>query len=395
MNVLFFTYDFPYPTNSGGKARAYNLLKFAKKDADIILFSFTRHTPNKLDEDAIKQLGISDIHLFQRRKVFDPRNTASFFGNHSIFSSLYFNKDILLELISVVKAKNIDLVHFESFYTGFYIHHALHQLGVKQVFGTENIEYLLYKDYAKNQKVFPVKLLLEFQVKKIKREEEKFYNSSDCILTVTDYEKKYVSTVCQKKIEVIENGVDIDKFKHTKITSSIDKSLLFIGNFTYFPNVDAMQWFMKNVFSNLPQDVRLIVVGRKASRQSFLKNKRIETVEYVEDINDAYLRGTILIAPIRIGGGTNFKILEAMASRIPVVALVDRVESFGFSDGKEMMIAANAEEFTEKTVQLLSDEKLRENISDRAFAAVEKKYNWTMIGTKLYNTWKSLLHEKH
>lgn len=395
MNILFFTYDFPYPTNSGGKTRAYNLLKFAKKDTEITLFSFTRQRPNKSDEEAIRQLGISDIRLFPRRKVFDPRNALSILSGKSIFSALYFDKDIFSELISTVKKKNIDLVHFESFYTGFYMHHELHLLGVKQVFGTENIEFILYKNYAGNQKISALRFFLKQQVKKIKRDEEKFYSLSDCILTVTKSEEEYVRSVCAKRIEVIENGVDVESFNHRKINNDTAKSLLFIGNFTYFPNVDGVRWFMENVFLHLPKDVRFTVIGKKASRQSFLQNARVETIEYVEDIAKAYSKGTIMIAPIRIGGGTNFKILEAMASRVPVVALADRVESFGFKDGKELLIAKTAEEFAEKIARLFSDEKLRERLSENAFAAVEKRYSWTTIGTKLYNTWKSLIYEKH
>lgn len=392
MNVLFFTYDFPFPTNSGGKTRAYNLLKFAKKDAEITLFSFTRRTPKKSDIEAAEQIGITDIRLFPRRRVFDPRNALSLFSNRSIFSSLYFDKEIFSELIRVVKAKSIDLVHFESFYAGFYMHHELQLLGVKQVFGTENIEYLLYKEYAANQKMALLRLLLREQVKKIKTEEEKFYSLSDCILTVTESEKKYVSSVSEKKIEIIANGVDVTSLRSSKKREK--RTLLFIGNFTYFPNRDAMQWFMETVFPKLPSDITLVVVGKNASRQSFLNNPRVEVEEYVEDVADVYSRGTVMVAPIRIGGGTNFKILEAMASKIPVVALTNRVQALDFKDGKELMIADSASEFTEKIIRLLDDEKLREKIAENAFAIVEKKYNWTTIGARLYNTWKSLIDEK-
>lgn len=167
-----------------------------------------------------------------------------------------------------------------------------------------------------------------------------------------------------------------------------------MGNFTYFPNRDAMQWFIASVFPQLPSDIRLIVVGRNSSKQEYLKDPRIETVEFVENIHDVYAMGSVMIAPIRIGGGTNFKILEAMASGIPVVALSERIGALGFTDGKELLIAKNASEFAEMTVRLLEDKKLQRKLAEAAFSAVEKKYSWTGIGAKLYNTWSSLVHEK-
>lgn len=391
MNILFVTYDLPYPTNSGGKTRAYNLLKFARKDAAITLFSFVRSVPTKADLDALHELGITDVHFFHRRKVFDPRNLSSLLSGSSIFSSLYFNKNIFSEIIRIVKAKNIDLVHFESFYTGYYMHHELQSLGIKQVFGTENIEYKIYNDIAKRQQVYLLQMFLMSQVARIKKEEEKFYELSDCVLTVTREEKEYVRDVSAKRVEVIENGVDLASFKQKKGSGDQEKTLLFIGNFSYFPNIDAMRWFMESVFPKLPQNMKLLVVGKNASKQSFLRDSRVEIVEYVERITEAYSRSMIMIAPIRIGGGTNFKILEAMASKVPVVALSDRVGSFGFRDGKELMIADSALEFTDKIIRLFEDKKLRESLAANAYMAVEKKYSWTVIGTKLYNTWKSLL----
>lgn len=394
MKILFFTYDFPYPTNSGGKTRAFNLLKFAKKDAEITLFSFVRKYPRATDLNALRQIGIEDVHLFPRRNLYSPANLVSLFGKNSVFYSLYFSSSILSELLDVVREKKIDLVHFESFYTGFYLRHALTQHGVLQVFGTENIEYLLYKEYADSRKLLPAKLFFQSQVKKIKQEEESFYHRSDCVLTVTEAERVHVSSVSGKRVEVIANGVDTELFSRATGKSYPEKTILFMGNFTYFPNRDAMQWFIASVFPQLPSDIRLIVVGRNSSKQEYLKDPRIETVEFVENIHDVYAMGSVMIAPIRIGGGTNFKILEAMASGIPVVALSERIGALGFTDGKELLIAKNASEFAEMTVRLLEDKKLQRKLAEAAFSAVEKKYSWTGIGAKLYNTWSSLVHEK-
>ena len=94
MNILFFTYDFPYPTNSGGKMRAYNLLKHAGNGMLITLFSFVRDGYRKEHGEKLKEIGISEIYTFPRRKVKDVRNAFSFFSGSSIFKSLYYDAEI-------------------------------------------------------------------------------------------------------------------------------------------------------------------------------------------------------------------------------------------------------------------------------------------------------------
>ncbi|MBI2443235.1 MAG: glycosyltransferase [Candidatus Levybacteria bacterium] len=395
MNILFFTYDFPYPTNSGGKTRAFNLIKFAKRDADITLFSFTRNDFQKEHNDALHALGVHDIFLFPRKSVRDIRNLSSFILSQSIFSTLYFDRGIFDELLRVVREKRIDLVQFESFYTGFYLSDVLRDLGVKQVFGTENIEYILYEDNARYHTDLASRLFFTDQAKKIKREEEAFYMKADSILAVTSQEKEYITSRWKKNVVVIENGVDIADFTQRKQKKRPENTLVFIGNFSYFPNVDAMKWFMHTVFPLLPSDIKLIVVGRNSSKMTFLRHERVQAREYVANIKDAYALGTALIAPIRIGGGTNFKILEAMASGLPVIALAERVGSFDFRDGEELLIASSPQEFVQKTTELLQGVALRRRLAMNAKLAVEKNYNWKNIGNKLHAVWASIINEKY
>ncbi|MDP3941733.1 MAG: glycosyltransferase family 4 protein [bacterium] len=393
MNVLFFTYDFPFPTNSGGKTRAYNLLKFAKKNARITLFSFVRDRFNSSQEEGLKKIGIDDIIIVPRRSVIDMRSLPSLVSGKSIFHGLYFDKGIEKKLLETIEDRKIDIVHFESFYTGYYLSTKLREMGIKQVFGTENIEYLLYEGYAEYHASYPLRVFFKRQARKIKKEEEHFYQLADCVLTVTNEEKKHVIRSGHENVIVIENGVDVSIFKSKKNHPA--NTLLFIGNFSYYPNVDAMRWFLREVFPLLSEDLRLLVVGRRSGDISFLKHARVTTREFVENTEELFSSGTVLIAPIRIGGGTNFKIIEAMAARLPVVALSDRISSFDFENGREFLVGENAGEFADHIKHILGDTALRKKITENAYRAVSKEYDWTKIGDKLYKTWQSLLYEKN
>lgn len=381
--ILFITYDFPYPTNSGGKARAYNMMKFAiGKDLEIQLFSFIRPSFKKSYEDELEKIGVSKIYITPRKAAKDLVSWGkAILGNSSIFKLLYFDKKVEKKILDIIKSEKIDIVLFESFYTSFYISDKIKKLGIKQIFGTENIEHQLYHDFAKSKPGILKKPFM-IQVGRIRAEEEKAYKNSDIVLAVTADEKKYISDQTSSRIEIIPNGIDSNylKFKPRKVISN---NLLFVGNFSYFPNVEAMEFLYKEVLLGMPS-VNLAIVGKNQEKLSFYKkSSRIAHVEYVEDLRDAYYNADVFVFPVRYGGGTNFKVLEAAACGTPIVALPDRVRGLGFVADNHYIAAKTPEEFKGGIEELLKDEKVREKISNNARELVEKEYDWKGVGEKL------------
>jgi len=389
--ILFVTYDFPYPTTSGGKNRAYNLIKFAGNGHDIHLFSFTRDDFKKEYVDQIKKIGVLSVTTHKRRKVKDIRNIIGVFSpTQSIFKKLYFDKSILSLLIDLVVEKKVDVIHFESFYTGFYISSEFKKLDVKQIFGTENIEHQVYKDYVSNRVSRILKPLYEREVGKIKKEEEEMFEASDICLAVTEAEKKIINDTSTKKCSIIENGIDINSFTYKKPEKNEAVRLLFVGNFSYFPNVDAINFFYSDVFKNLSGQFRLTIIGKKAHGLLAKNDSRINCIEFVSDIKDAYKNCDIMVSPVRIGGGTNFKILEAMAAGVPIIAHPARLQSLGVVSGKHVVTAKTADEFISTILKLSLDYKKRVALSAAARVFVEEKYSWENIGKKLNSIWENL-----
>lgn len=394
MTVLFFTYDLPFPANSGGKTRAYNLIKHGKKGARIILCSFRRDVMSHETEEELKRIGIEKIYTFPRRRAFSPKSISSFFSSQSLFRRLYFDESVAAKLLSVIKENEVDLVHFESFYTACYISEAIRMHGVKQVYGTENIEHAIYTEYAMNQLPILLKGIGMREVAKIKKEEESYYKRADKVLAVTQKEAEYIRQINSTPCVVIPNGVDSNliPFEEIKIAS---KNLLFIGNFSYFPNVDGIRWFLKEVLPLLPDDILLTVVGKHAEKIKELNNPRISTISYIPKIIDAYRKAAVFISPIRMGGGTNFKVLEAMAAGVPVVAMSEKAAAIGLKNEEEILLADNPEAFAKHINRLLTDQVLARRIAKNANKAVLKKFSWETIGDRMHAVWEDVLYEKN
>lgn len=386
-NILFITYDFPFPTNTGGKNRAYHMLKYSKGDFKKYLYSFVRPGFDGKNILELEKIRVEVVATTIRRVPTDIRNLSSLVAGKSIFKSIYFSKSALNEIINIVIDKKIDIIHFESFYTGFYISQVFAKMNVKQIYGSENIEYRLYEKFAQSKGV--LKPLFSPQVRKIKKEEFDMYKNADAALAVTAAEVEFIKKENPNTYE-IPNGIDVDAFKFIKPTESDDKNLLFVGNFTYFPNVSAIESFYKDIFKDLDEEVKLTVIGKKVGSLSFISDPRVRSVEFIENIEDAYAQATILISPIKIGGGTNFKVLEAMAAGVPVVTYEDRSRAIGGENDKHIMVAKDEEDFTRKINELLSDLSKRQRIAVEAREFVEDKYSWKKIGKELSNIWEKI-----
>lgn len=384
--ILFVTYDFPYPTNTGGKNRAYHMLKYSKGDFKKFLFSFIRHDFKEEYKAEIEKIGVEVVRIRERANVRDPKNILDLFSGKSIFRTLYFSSEILADLLRIIADKKIDIVHFESFYTAFYISDEIRSLNVKQVYGSENIEFKLYEEYARGKLL---KFLYDLQVNRIKNEEIAMYKKADLCLAVTEEEAEFIKQYSNRCVE-IPNGVDTNEFIFHKPDRKNGRNLLFVGNFTYFPNIEAINSFYKNVFQKLDPDIKLTIIGKKVGSLPFIRDLRIEAIEFINDIRNAYKKADILISPVKIGGGTNFKILEAMAAGVSVIALEGRMAALGAVDGKHVMIAKNDLDFKEKIELLLSDLELRQKLTSNARKFVEEKYSWEIIGKKLAIAWESL-----
>lgn len=386
--VLFVTYDFPYPTNTGGKNRAYHMLKYSGQDIKKYLFSFVRDDAWRDSIVEMEKIGVEVVGTELRINVRNPKNILGLFSGKSIFRTLYFSREILADLLRIIADKKIDIIHFESFYTAFYISDKIRNLGAKQIFGTENIEYKLYGEFAKKAN-FLLRPLYQFQVDKIRNEEVDFFKKADLCIAVSEVDaqeiKKYAG-----ECEIIRNGVDIDELKFNLPKTKKGTRLLFVGNFTYFPNVDAINYFYNSVFKELDNDITLTIVGKKAKDLKFAHDKRVTIKEFVPKIQDEYDKADVMVAPVRFGGGTNFKVLESMAAGVPVISLPQRLEGLDVKDGKHLVVVIEGSEFKPKLEALLNDLESRRRLARNARELTEREYSWKVIGNNLNTVWNNI-----
>jgi glycosyltransferase involved in cell wall biosynthesis len=168
-------------------------------------------------------------------------------------------------------------------------------------------------------------------------------------------------------------------------TSAARPSVLFVGDLTYRPNLEALAFLeqlMPRVWQARP-DIEVDVVGKNEFTNRH-GDPRLHVHGTVPDLDPFLDRATIVVAPLRSGGGTRIKILEAFAHRIPVVATTVGCEGLAVTHGEQLLIADSPEAFADEIIRLAGDPKLSVHLSAKGFALFEQSYTFTALVALLH-----------
>ncbi|MFW6116436.1 MAG: glycosyltransferase family 4 protein, partial [bacterium] len=189
------------------------------------------------------------------------------------------------------------------------------------------------------------------------------------------------------ELVLVPNGVDLETNSGDFGAPEPD-TLIYPGALTYSANFDAMEFFLQDVFplvkSQRP-NAKLRITGRYdgAPTERLPLGDGVELTGYLDDIRPTVGQTWACVVPLRTGGGTRLKILEAMALGTPVVSTAKGAEGLRVSPGEDILIANEPAEFAAHVLRLLDDEALREKLVANGRNLVEARYRWDRIGERL------------
>jgi glycosyltransferase involved in cell wall biosynthesis len=166
----------------------------------------------------------------------------------------------------------------------------------------------------------------------------------------------------------------------------------------YHANIEAAVWFAHSVWPRLREHFphwKLTIVGYNPAPAvlALRELKNVEVTGTVEDVRPYYGEAVAALVPLRIGGGTRLKILEAMAAGAPVVSTSLGAEGLAVSSGKELLIANREEDWLPHLQSLMENSQLRKNLVTAGRELVRARYDWEALGARLYETYRQWLDE--
>jgi len=179
-------------------------------------------------------------------------------------------------------------------------------------------------------------------------------------------------------------GVDDEFFdippKRPEAVAALAASIVFVGSFMHPPNVDAARWLVESIFPRIRDRVAAatlhIVGGQHQPVQDLGRTPGVVVTGRVDDVKKYLAMADVCVVPLRRGGGVKLKTLEMMAAAKPVVATRVGTEGIHVTDGVDVLLASTAEEFADRTVELLSDGGRREALGRNARDLIRREHRW-------------------
>lgn len=187
--------------------------------------------------------------------------------------------------------------------------------------------------------------------------------------------------------ELLRNGVDLELFSYQGHDYSRNQTLLFTGNMDYAPNVDAVIYFVREMFPTIRQrfpQIKLVIAGqRPVDAVRSLASEHIEVTGFVPDISEMYAASDVVIAPLRFGAGTQNKVLEAMAMGVPVVCTDIGFAGLETESGNGVLHAENDKQFIQHVTDLFTSEQRRKEVGQKGLEVARSKFSWDGIAQQL------------
>lgn len=384
MRLLYITTWFPYPIDIGYKHRVYHLLRSLGRRHEVTLLSFA-FGPILPDPDHLRQTCCHRVEIVPHSPF-----------HHGLAWKLRF---FLLQPAaswpvvemtrrgqSLLDQTRFDAVIASTTVTSAY---ALQSNGCARILEEHNSLSHWAKDRFDSQTTFAARAQAWISWQKVRRYEARLYPRFDLCTAVSENDRLAMLDAFPGRrgpVETVPNGVDCDH-NRPGLASPAPDSLVFSGALTYSANYDAMRFFLADILPLLRQKapaLRLTITGSYdgADLGGLLIDNSVRLSGYVEDVRPLVAGASVCIVPLRHGGGTRLKILEAMALGTPVVSTSKGAEGLEVRSGEHLLLADTPATFAEATLRLLRDEALRQHLRQNARRLVEDLYDWKAIGDR-------------
>lgn len=390
----------PYPPTSGGQVRSYNLIKNLAKKHKITLFSLVKDEEEKSYLREI-ELYCEEVKIFERPKhpwaIKNILKTG--FGFYPFLMIRNFSNEEKKSLRDLLAKEKFDLIHAEN----FYVMPHLPKTDIPILLTEQTILYQVFKHFveALPKHLFWLKPILMIDVWKLKYWEGHYWRKADFLAAASSDDLVFFQSLSPgKKVEIIPNGVDYQRFSQKIYPKNNEPTILFgAADFHWMQNEEGAKILLDKIWPVIKKEVhnaRLWIVGKIAPQVlAEYQGQKDILIQEIADSREAYQKSWLLVAPMRSGGGSRTKFFEAMASGLPIITTPEGAEGIPAKNNDQIIIENNLALLAKKTIQLLKNYTLAEKIGKRGKEFVRNNYDWNQSALKLDQLYQKIGNGKN
>lgn len=389
MKILFVGARFPYPPLKGDQMRSFHQLRLLSTHHEITFVSFDDGKIEESHYKAVAELCTRVILVpLQKWEVLRSLLTG-IFSTYPFQTLLYLSKRMERTLAEVSATEHYDLVHVQLARMAPYFEKW--QRCPRVIDLIDALSLNMQRRYQRDQGLMKAAAYIEWQ--RMKNYEQLICKKYDAVTVVSQTDCNVLGNY--PNVYINANGVDFQQFPYTR-TGRKEHMLIFTGNMGYFPNVNAVCWFVEKVWplikEQCPTAEFYIVGANPHPKVTALADERcsIYVTGYVEHIQEYLLRATVSVVPMQAGSGMQFKVIEAMATGVPVVATPFAIGGLQVKHEEHLLIAETPVAFGGNVIRLLKDKDLQTNLASRGYELVAKEFSWTHTVSALDDLYSAL-----
>jgi len=379
MRVLYLCHRIPYPPDKGDKIRAFHQLRALASRHEVDVFTLADDRADMEHRQALepycRRLTVARINP----KLARLRALPFLLTNTPLTIPYFFSAKLAAEVREALQRRTYDRIFVYCSAMAQYVERAS---GIPIITDLVDVDSDKWIQYAAVRR-FPFSALCRREGRCLRDYERRICERCACVLVATEREGQLARQISPAaRVHVVPNGVDTTYFDPQAVPPEVGPpTVIFTGDMSYFPNEDAVTFFVREVLPLVRQviaDVRFLIVGRNpGSRVRQLQcTAGVEVTGFVPDVRAYLARARVAVAPFSIAAGIQNKILEAMAYGLPVVATRRAAQGLVRSVAGAIDIGESAEELASQIVLLLRDPERcrRKGLEGRRRVADE--YRW-------------------
>ncbi len=400
MRVLLITYYLPYPPISGHSIRNYNLFRRIGLKHEVWLLTFSKESVNPEHVARLREFcqDVQILPISDRGALASPVQALRYaLSGIPLDLRLYYRSDAAQRITELVQGAYFDIIQIEDSFMAQYHNAIPPTVRSRTVLTLIDVVFDKYDRIYCFEKQLSRRLRLWLYSRMMRRWEPRYLERFDRCVAMSSRDRDLLLALNPRlRIDVVPNGVDTHTHRPLPPPpGNAVPRLIFVGNMDYRPNVDAAVRLCNRILPLIRDRVGKVevwIVGTNPRPELRLLNGNdVHVTGRVGDVQPYYQQSQVCVVPLRAGGGTRLKILEAMALGRPVVSTTIGCEGLDAVEGRHLLIADSDEEFAAKTARLLLDQALWQDLSRCARQLVEQKYDWDILAGQLMSLYDELV----